>query len=311
MSVSFTRSPRRRPAFTLVELLVVIAIIGILIAMLMPSLQGARESGRLTQCKNHIGQLSKAFRTHHSIHNFYPSAGGPGWWHHMTIKDGVPAIAPFQHGGWGYQILPHIDALNVWEGGSATNDMDRSIVAISTPNSMFFCPTRREPEVVEAQDWYHNKPDGSSGNSGRRFGHAKNDYAAASLDSNSQYPSGIGAVTRMHPRNSAHIRDGETNTLLLGEKRINLTRLGQMQANDNEGYTCGWNHDIMRYTNREPRPDFNFGTGIGEDRFGSSHQSGFVVTMVGGSAHLLSYSIDLTTFQRLGHRDDGQAVQLP
>ena len=298
----------KRKAFTLVELLVVIAIIGILVALLLPAIQSAREASRRTTCSNHLRQLALAFHTHHSAHRFFPSAGGPDWQWHMTYIRGRPAVAPLQHGGWGFQILPYIESQGVWEGGGGKTDMDKSIVAISTPDPLFFCPSRRTPEVVAAGDWY-----AFPSNSGRTFGHAKNDYAASSHDAaNKPFDRGVGVVTQMIPRKEKDVKDGLTHTLLLAEKRMNIAHLGKMQAHDNEGYTCGWNHDIMRYTEREPLPDFRgtFGD-LGGDRFGGPHDGVFAAVMADTSIQFLSYDISLTTFSRLGHRADGKVVQLP
>lgn len=310
----------RRRGFTLVELLVVITIIGILIALLLPAVQAAREAARRAQCTNHLKQFGLAFHNHHTAHGFFPSAGGPGWDWHMTYRDGQPAIAPDQHGGWGFQVLPYIEQEAVWMGGDKTTDIERSILAISTPISIYFCPSRRRPEVVVAQDWYHHP------NSGQSFGHAKNDYAAGSLDSSTTFsdnttisvPNGVGPVVYTNPDDPNHrmtvgiaqVRDGTSNTLLLGEKRINLSRLGTMQANDNEGYTCGWNHDIMRHTNWEPRPDFNHPSNY-DDRFGSSHPGGLNVLLCDGSVQFVQYSIDLDVFKRLGNRQDGKPLETP
>ena len=297
---------KRRAGFTLVELLVVIAIIGILVALLLPAVQSAREAARRMQCINNLKQLALACHNHHSAHSIFPSAGGPDWTYHMTFINGRPAIAPLQHGGWGYQVLPFIEQEAVWMGGNATTDVDRSIVAISTPIPAFFCPTRRRPEVVKAADWYNNP------NSGKTFGHAKNDYVASSWSSTSSQPKGVGPITNMEPSSIADVRDGTTNTLLLGEKQMNVAFLGQMQANDNEGYTCGWNHDTSRHTALAPAADFRDpGGNPGDDRFGSSHSGGVNFALCDGSVRAISFQIDLTTFQRLGDKQDGQIVQLP
>jgi hypothetical protein len=165
--------------------------------------------------------------------------------------------------------------------------------------------------VVEAGDWLSNPR-----NSGRTFGHAKNDYAASSHDFNTQFSDGtlittergVGAVRQLEPVPIGKIADGTSNTLLLSEKRMNVSLLGQMQANDNEGYTCGWNHDIMRFTTREPRPDFNHPSDPGDDRFGSSHPGGMNISLCDASVRFLSYGVALDVFKRLGCRADGYAV---
>ena len=313
----------RQNAFTLVELLVVIAIIAMLVTLLLPAVQAAREAARRTQCTNHQKQLALAFHSHHSAHEFFPATGGPNWQWHMTFNaHGNPDIAPDQHGGWGYQILPFIEEQTIWEGGGATTNIDRSIVAISTPHSWFFCPSRREPEVVDAGDWL-TMPQSS----GKTFGHAKIDYAAAAHDTSIRFADGttfnkaqgLGVVTRTWLTNTEQVRptsirkvtDGTSKTLLLGEKRMNVALLGQMQANDNEGYTVGWNHDSMRYVGREPLPDFTHASAPGDDRFGSSHTGGMNIALADGAVRFLSYDIELEVFKRLGVRHDGLTVSLP
>lgn len=299
-----------RSAFTLIELLVVITIIGILIGLLLPAVNSVRESARRTQCNNHIRQLSMAFVTHETTHGFYPSAGGPDWTYHMTYIGGKPARAPDQHGGWGFQILPFIEAENVWLGGGKEDDIDKSIVAISTPNPLFFCPSRRDPEALVAKDWL-SKPK----NSGKTFPHAKNDYAVSSLnrDAGKGFPNGIGACQQMVQTYAAEIRDGLSQTTLISEKQLNLKHVGKMIGHDNEGYTCGWNHDTVRHTSRQPEPDFrdnNIGN-LNGDRFGSSHVGGLMMSTADGTVHFVVFDVELKVWSAMGHRADSVAFDAP
>jgi prepilin-type processing-associated H-X9-DG protein len=101
------------------------------------------------------------------------------------------------------------------------------------------------------------------------------------------------------------------NTLMVAEKRMDLTYLGQYQGDDNEGYSSGWDHDSMRYTNRAPMPDTTNGSGWGEERFGSSHTSRFNALFADGSVRGIGYNVNLTTFSLLGNKADGQAITDP
>ncbi|GIW94481.1 MAG: hypothetical protein KatS3mg110_2522 [Pirellulaceae bacterium] len=120
----------------------------------------------------------------------------------------------------------------------------------------------------------------------------------------------------------ADIIDGTANTFILGEKRLRRDAVGNYQSDDNEGYTSGWDHDVIRQACWQwaPSPDCVGGTGnldprgvpcgFGQSRFGSSHPQGFNVALADGSVRFLTYIIDQEMFRRLGNRGDMQPVQL-
>ena len=123
----------------------VIAIIALLIGLLVPAVQKVREAASRIQCGNNLKQLGIAFHNHHDQLQFFPS-GGYEWWTPPTYVNGQPATGALQQAGWGFQILPYIEGNNVWQQGP--------VVAIATPNPLFFCPTRRPPQTVTYPDEY-------------------------------------------------------------------------------------------------------------------------------------------------------------
>jgi prepilin-type N-terminal cleavage/methylation domain-containing protein/prepilin-type processing-associated H-X9-DG protein len=284
--VTMRRRLMNHTAFTLIELIVVMAILAILIGLLLPALQKVRESAARLRCQNNLKQLGLAFHAHHDQHNTFPS-GGWDWFTVPTYQSGTPLSGARQQAGWGFQILPYVEANNVWVAGP--------VVAIATTNPVFFCPSRRPPQTVAYTDEY------TPALTGGILTHALCDYAGSNWE-------GTGVVRRFTPTRIADVTDGTTTTLLLGDKRLNLQNLGTAQPDDNEGYTDGWDEDVIRSTAQPPAPDFRGSSWDKARRFGSSHPSGINAVFADGSVHKISYSVSQTLFARLGNKSDGEVV---
>ncbi|HEY3788473.1 MAG TPA: DUF1559 domain-containing protein [Urbifossiella sp.] len=284
----------RRSAFTLIELLVVIAIIAILIGLLLPAVQKVREAASRTQCANNMKQMSLAAQNHHDTLGVFPT-GGTTWAIPPTyLNVGQPATGMQQQGGWGFQVLPYLEQTSLWNGGLTGSIANAQIQAISTPVKAFFCPSRRAPMALPpTPNWYD--PAGT-------FGHGSTDYAAGNLENTGIIVYGYAGI------HMTDITDGTSNTLIFGDKRMDLTYLGQYQSDDNEGYTAGWDHDAIRLTTTAPLPDTRNGSGWGEELFGSSHPTGFTITLADGSVRFVSYGISQVTFSYLGQRNDGMVI---
>jgi prepilin-type N-terminal cleavage/methylation domain-containing protein len=317
-------SSRRIPqAFTLIELLVVIAIIAVLIGLLIPAVQKVREAASKTQCTNNLHQMAIGWQHHHDSVGAFPSGGGDptNSWNEAVapyyVQVGQPGTGPLQTAGWGFQILPYIEQDNVWKGGigdGANTIALNQAVAISgsftnpngNPIKTFFCPSRRSPMVLPPMaNWY--APSGT-------FGHVPSDYAAASLNA----AGALGFATQgVH---IPEIKDGASNTLMVGEKRLNLFFLGQYQPDDNVGYTAGGGPNMVRKTAIDnsdpiqpccsPLPDYSssLATDDGKKRFGSSHSAGIQAAMCDGSTRTISYSVKNTTFAAAGTIKGGEIV---
>jgi prepilin-type N-terminal cleavage/methylation domain-containing protein/prepilin-type processing-associated H-X9-DG protein len=278
----------RRAAFTLIELIVVIAILAVTVGLLLPAVQKVRESAARLRCQNNLKQLGLAFHSHHDQLGTFPS-GGWDWFNVPTYQSGLPLSGARQQSGWGFQILPYVEANNVWTTGP--------VVAIATPNPLFFCPSRRPPQTVAYSDEY------TPPLTGGMLTHALGDYAGSNWE-------GTGVVRRFTPTRMSDLTDGTTTTLVLAEKRLNLQNLGTAQPDDNEGYSAGWDEDVMRSTAKPPAPDFRDASWDKARRFGSSHPGGINAVFADGSVRTISFTVGQVVFERLGNRGDGQVVDV-
>ncbi len=305
---------KRRRGFTLVELLVVIAIIGVLVSLLLPAVQSAREAARRIQCQNHLKQMGLGMMVHHDQHKRFPSNG----WSPLWVGDPDRGSGKEQPGGWLYNVLPYIEQSPLHQLGSGQSDSAKRAAAaqvIATPISFFYCPSRRAPNAAFTSFTYFNAD---------FIGEvAKNDYAAnggATQRNMESPPSNLNTADRPDydwDSNSdfsgvlffrseiriGDIVDGTSNTILVGEKYLIPDDYEDgLDPGNNETAYCGHAADITRATSNPPLQDR---PGLANSvRFGSAHPSGCFLAFCDGSVRSISYGVERELFRRLGHRED-------
>ncbi len=317
---------RLTTGFTLVELLVVITIIGILIALLLPAVQAARESARRMQCSNNLKQFGLAFLGHESAHGHLPTGG----WTQRWTGDADRGFGKDQPGGWEYNILPFIEQQALYDMGRGLAEAAKATAAaerMQTPLNILHCPSRRRAILRTAIVSLCNSDDVSK--------NGKLDYAAnagtyqpsdttgpATLTEAETYtwpnPGSFDGVVYMRSETTvADIRDGTSNTLMVGEKYLDPDAYEDSSSagggGDDEGAFIGWNYDNIRFVKLlsgsaaeiplQDRPGYPQ-----PRKFGSAHSGTFNTVFCDGSVHAVSYSIDGDIFLLLGNRRDGQPI---
>ncbi|MEO2047210.1 MAG: DUF1559 domain-containing protein [Pirellulales bacterium] len=337
----------QRSGFTLVELLVVIAIIGILVALLLPAIQAAREAARRTQCTNNLKQLGIAFQNHHDSQKFLPSSGW-GW---KWVGEADRGFGKSQPGGWLFNILPYVEQANLHDlGAGLTGNALQEAMLLQVGNAIpsFTCPTRRQSiayPVVRNNQLANNltscRADGSCLV-------ARSDYMANSGSINAGEPAGPQSALFVdrglykgwtyttptdqpggpipqngitHQRSEisfAQIIDGTSSTYCVGEKYLNPDNYtsGNDPSDDHCMFTghdldtngyTGWSEDA--YDNASYLPPAQDRAGLPLQRtFGSAHPGVFNMVFCDSSVHAISHDIDPETHRRLGGRDDELTV---
>ena len=290
-----------RVAFTLVELLVVIAIIGILIALLLPAVQAAREAARRTECINNLKQIGLAFHNHHDTFHHFPD-GGEYWNTNRTMISGNPAVSPSQNWGWAYQVLPFMEQENLW---ILQNDRE----VRESPIATYFCPSRRAPMQIFDRRYGDSYQFDYAGNGGvSRTEPAAGSYGngrdGAVVRRPNQANTNRSAVVKF-----ANITDGSATTLLVGEKYVRPDRLGFNQPDEDQGWVSGWDWDTIRWGFNPPLVARR---GVwAPDRFGSYHPAGMNGLMCDASVQFFPNNTDANVFRAICTRYGGETVELP
>jgi prepilin-type N-terminal cleavage/methylation domain-containing protein/prepilin-type processing-associated H-X9-DG protein len=321
----------RRGGFTLVELLVVIAIIGILVGVLLPAVQSARECGRQTQCKNNLKQMSLAFQTHVAAQGCYPDAGNLGWVLPWFIN-GAPATSPKQCCGWTYQILPYIEQDALWQLSSNTNpDCNSSqggceaaaapanVTRYKTAIPTYCCPTRGPVRVKYDSVqfiWQWRAMCDYAGNGGIGVASMPDPCGNAAVlpidDNGPLVRNGNSGAAISGVVSPANIAKGASVTLLLGEKVLNHDCLWGFEIDDSAGWLSGWSQEIVRWGNFQPLADYHRPCAMLEcggspspwaNDFGSAHVNSCNFAMCDGSVRSIRYSVSPQVLDWLSVRD--------
>ncbi len=324
----------RSTAFTLVELLVVITIIGILMSLLLPAVQGARESARKTECQTHLKNLSLGVLEHEAAKRYLPSAG----WGYLWTGDADRGSGIKQPGGWFYSILPYIEQPALAQigaglsttGGASSPKSAATMQLVTSVVAIFHCPSRRPMQLYPTTYPQYNCATVSNvakvdyaGNGG------DNDIIDADLDGGQPTtfpegdtlsywagdPSQTGVCVFHSELALARVTDGLSNTYLIGEKYIEPDNyFNGTDPGDNQNVYTGMNYDNIRTTaiasdTSGYYPPLQDTPGmLNYFCFGSAHSGIFSMVFCDGSIHSVSYSIDPETHRRLGNRADGLPV---
>ena len=274
------RSPRRA-GFTLIELLVVMSIIAVLIGLLLPAVQSAREAARRAQCTNNLKQMGLGMLNFESANTYLPQGPYDGDPNAVTTKGAADSTGYPQNGaccnaaspnGWNqfFKILPYMEQQSVYNLANfsvpAIYDGETTVSEVTL--SWFSCPTRRvnykdgtNPATATSRNDYA----GCAGFlNGSMYGCSNGNYIPAppnggtpnyGLGSSSTYNrgnmpgskgaivwGGLGAVRRL-----AEFADGTSNSILAGEKSLPWQVFGS-DGGDNEMWqNSGWDEDCVRF----------------------------------------------------------------
>jgi prepilin-type N-terminal cleavage/methylation domain-containing protein len=334
--------PLSRGAFTLVELLVVIAIIGVLVALLLPAVQAAREAARRMSCSNNLKNIGLAILNSTDTQGHLPySITMWGWQEADKPADRI--LDPSKGGpnytgkGWIVDILPQLEqpqmsdrirefsegrefkavAKGGW--GMGHNNL-RDIVATQLP--VITCPS--DPSAIPREDQWHWRPSVTTAVTSYKGVLGDNELWP---EANDLYNSdtGFGSAPDCHhnlngcnglfwrmayfnPIKLKHITDGQSNTLMVGESVASQDYHSAAYFADGDWAVCSLPLNFFNVEGLEPdkiRDEWYFGRG-----FRSLHPGGAQFVLADGSVHFINEGIEHDTYRALATRNGEEVASL-
>ena len=316
-------------AFTLVELLVVIAILGILIGLLLPAVQAARDSSRRLQCANQLKQIGTAIHVYHDALNHLPPGNHAMTW--GTCPGGQPPVDSSNsedRANWMLALLPYLEnrSLGNRYDAKTTNEDARNQSVRESIVTSYVCPADFDadrlqipamgPAAADALKIPY-RPGSYRAMAGRSDGYVFLD-GGDFIDFPREYrgPIHVVGIAGFTQERFKDIRDGTSHTLMVGES---TTR-------SNLGFRTLWAYSYSFYSLSSATPqarilvgDYDRCRTVGGDGgcfpcrrgWGSNHQGGVNFACCDGSVHFLSISIDMNLFTGLATIDGREVVQTP
>ena len=337
----------RTQGFTLVELLVVIAIIGILVALLLPAIQAARESARRTQCNNNLKQIGVGLQNYHDVYKNFPTSIAPTDW--SWGLSWIPRIMPYTEMAAGYDRMSWVQSHPGWTYPAGTPGPINGDAWNGVKIPMLVCPSNPMDSTVDAGGGYiivRASYTGIAGASdGDGFTNGPYRWAQCCDCCNGVISQGIQAGGGMLPGgkfiNMSQCRDGTSNTMMVSECSNYIFNDAytqkNVQVNSVHGFLMGspWPISVEQAVrdywggnpnNMSPRL-FNSTTvryppnSVGNNWAGcgandgqnngiySAHPGGVLGMYVDGSVHFIADSTNMFTLRCLCDRDDGNAIK--
>lgn len=305
---------KQRRGFTLVELLVVIAIIGVLVALLLPAVQAAREAARRMQCQNHLKQIGLALQNYHDTFHVFP-----------------PGATKSNQTSWHVHVLPFMELKNLYDKfnfnkGNYTDTQANGQLGRGgnglTKVPGYLCPSSPAQKMMLGDPNLANSPDLVNGNSPyttHYYGNMGPKGAVVSPPGGTYLVNVVGDHGGMSKQGIfasdsktriADITDGTSNTFLVGENSYHDQKYGSrfrnwMRGTDG-GYICGARNIINGINTRTPAKS----TVYNDIAMASHHPGGTNFALCDGSTRFVTQNIPLGIYKAISSRDGSESQQL-